>query len=221
MSRLTLAATLTVLSIAAPALAQGARASGVVRDLDGNPIKGATVMAINSAASPSEITSTTDDGGRFAMIGLASGTWTFVADAPGFGQLQGAAEVRVSGTPPLTFSLTRDPGPAPGALDRGILVQVTRANVLRDQGQYGEAIDAYEQILRRNPKLTSLGLVIAGVYRQQAAAEADPSVRRALLARAEATYTELLGDETTRDRAAAELEATRAEAAGLSGQPQP
>ena len=216
MSRLTPAVTVIVaLSLATPLFAQGARAAGTVRAIGGEPIKGATVTAINAAASPSEVASATDDQGRWAMIGLTSGTWTFMVEAPGFGSMQAAAEVRVAGTSPMTFTLVRDPGPAPGTLDRTILLQVTRADTLRDQGAYAEAAGAYQQILERNPKLTSLGLVVAGVYRQQAAAQTDPGTRRQMLDRAIATYTALLSDETVGARAQAELDATRAEVTAL------
>jgi hypothetical protein len=38
---------------------------GVVRDLSGKPIKGASVRAVNPEAYPPELTSATDDKGRF------------------------------------------------------------------------------------------------------------------------------------------------------------
>ena len=213
MPRIAFAALLT-LALATPSFAQ-ARASGVVRDLDGEPIKGAAVTAINPEASPSEFASTTDDRGRWAMIGLRVGTWTFVADAPGFAQVQATAEVRVTSSTPIVFSLARDPGPLPGALDRTVLLQITRAHSLRDQGQYAEALSVYDAIRQANPKVTSLQLVIADVYRRQAAAETDPGLRRALLERAAEVYGEILEDESVGARARAELEATRAEVAGL------
>lgn len=205
---------LLVLSSATPLFAQRARATGTVREIGGEPIKGATVTAINAEATPSELVSTTDDRGRWGMIGLNSGTWTFIVEAPGFRPEQGTADVRVAETSPLNVTLARDPGPAPGSLDRTILLQVTRANDLRDQGAYAEAITSYVEILKRNPKLTSLNLVVAGIYRQQATAAADSAARQQLLDRAIAMYTDLLEDEAVGARARAELEAARAEAAG-------
>jgi hypothetical protein len=63
--------------------------------------------------------------------------------------------------------------------------------------------------------LTSLTFVVAGMYRRQAAAEANQATRRALLDRAINAYSQLLTDETTSARAKTELESTRAELQAL------
>jgi hypothetical protein len=77
-------AVLLTLGLAADAAAQG-RVMGVVQDTNGRPIKGATIRALNTDSSPREWTSTTDDKGRFVLLGLRIGpNWKFVAEAPGF-----------------------------------------------------------------------------------------------------------------------------------------
>jgi len=205
--------------VAAPAAAQSARAAGVVRDTAGHPIRSAIVRALNEDARPSEVTSTTDNKGRFAMIGLAGGTWTFVAEAPGFLGQRADVPVRVGGTPPITFLLAHDPGPLPNALDRNIVQAIADANALRDQGRYDQAIAAYQELRTRNPTLTSLNLVLADAYRRRAEQETDRAAQQKLYDQALATYGELLKDGATNARAQAELESTRAEAArAASGQ---
>jgi hypothetical protein len=77
-------AALFVVVLAGSVAAQTGRVGGVVKDEAGNPIKGATVTADNPGASPSSFTATTDDKGRFSIIGLKSGRWSFAAQAPGF-----------------------------------------------------------------------------------------------------------------------------------------
>jgi hypothetical protein len=209
------AAALLVLCLTGSASAQQARATGTVKDTDGRPIKGATVRAVNPEASPPEIASTTDDRGRWAMIGLRSGPWTLIAEAPGFSPVQATAQMRISAAPPLNFTLARDPGPIPGALDRAVMQQVASANALRDKGDYAQAVSAYQVIRDQNPKLTSMNLVIAGVYRRQAAAETDLAARRTLLERAIETYGQLLDDESVGARAKAEIASTRTEVEAL------
>src|SRR5471030_326297 len=86
-------AALLVAATASVAAAQTGRVGGVVKDDAGNPIKGATITAENPAASPSSFTATTDDKGRFSIIGLKSGTWTFAAQAPGFAPESGKMPV--------------------------------------------------------------------------------------------------------------------------------
>jgi len=205
--------TVLVTCFAAPSLAQTARASGTVKDTAGKTMKGATVKASNKDAYPSQITSTTDDKGRWAMIGLRTGTWTFVVESPGYTKQEAQWPVRVAGTAPMHFVLARDLGPIPGALTKNVQQQLAAANALRDKGQLDQAIAAYETIRDQNPKLTAVNLVMGSVYRRKAALESDPAARRALFDRAIASYTTMLTDDTSSERAKTEIESTRTEAA--------
>jgi tetratricopeptide (TPR) repeat protein len=121
--------------------------------------------------------------------------------------------VRVAGTAPMHFVLARDLGPLPGALTKNIQQQLAAANALRDKGQLDQAIAAYEQIRVQNPKLTAVNLVVGNAYRKRAALEHDPTARRALFDRAIASYTALLTEDDSNERAKAEIESTRSEAA--------
>jgi hypothetical protein len=58
-----------------------------------------------------------------------------------------------------------------------------------------------------------MNLVVGSVYRKKASLESDPTARRALFDRAIASYTTVLGDESSAERAKAEIESTRTEAA--------
>jgi hypothetical protein len=199
------------LCLAAPAAAQTGRVTGIVKDTAGKPIKGATVRASNPDAAPREFTSTTDDKGRFAMLGLrTSATWHFVAEAPGYFPGEGDAAIRSNAGAPFEFTLRRDPGPIPGALARDIQDQLSAANAMRDQGRFDQAIAAYQSIQARNPKLTTVNLVLAGTYRQKAEGETDASARVALLEKASAAYAELLTDDAVNERARTEMAAVNA-----------
>jgi uncharacterized GH25 family protein len=77
-------AAIFVAALASGAFAQTGRVGGIVKDEGGQPLKGATITAENPNASPSSFTATTDDKGRFSIIGLKTGSWTFSAQAPGF-----------------------------------------------------------------------------------------------------------------------------------------
>src|SRR5215471_5854950 len=89
-------ATVLFTTIAGSALAQGSRVVGIVKDDTGQPIKGATLSLENPDAIPRNFTATSDDRGRFAIIGLKSGEWSIVAQAPGFVADAGRVQVRVS-----------------------------------------------------------------------------------------------------------------------------
>jgi len=206
-----LAAVVIVLGLATGAAAQ-ARATGTVRDLAGKAIKGATVKAVNPDASPSEFASATDDKGRWAMIGLRTGTWRFIVEAPGFEKVEASLPVRVSSSAPVAFTMARDLGPLPNALDRNIQQMIQDASVLRDQGRLDQALAAYQDIRSRNPTLTSVNLVIADLYRRKAAQEKEPAVRQALFRQALDTYDQMLKSDATNERARAESAEVRAAA---------
>ena len=198
-----------VLGLADGAAAQSARAMGSVKDLTGKAIKGATVRAVNPDASPSQFASATDDRGRWAMIGLRTGSWRFIVEAPGYFTVETNLPVRVAASPPLTFTLARDPGPIPNALDRNIEQLIQEAAALREQGRIDQALAAYQDIRTRNPKLTSVNMVIGDLYRRKAALESDPAARQALFRQALEAYDALLKTDATNERALAESAAVR------------
>jgi len=204
------ACAILVLGMAAVASAQSGRAMGTVKDQGGKAIKGATVRAVNPDASPSQFASATDDKGRFAMIGLRSGTWRFIVEAPGYFPVETPVPVRVAASPPLTFTLARDPGPIPDALDRNIEQLIHDAATLRDQGRLDQALAAYQDIRAKNPRLTSVNLVIGDLYRRKATQEKDPAARQALLRQALDAYDVVLKADATNERALAESAAVRA-----------
>lgn len=193
---LVLAACLT--GLAASALAQTGRVGGIVKDESGQPIKGATVVAESPRAVPKSFTATTDDKGRFSIIGLAAGMWTFTASAPGFTPSQGQTNIstlRIN--PPIEFRLAKGAtGPA-GALagvnTKELQADLQAAEDLYNAGQYDEAIAAYQAIMAKAPALTVINLQVGNAHRQkkeydkalaayQEVLKADPNNERAKIA---------------------------------------
>ena len=208
MRRILIFATLA-LALAAAASAQTAgRITGTIKDPDGKPIKGATVRATNDAVN-ARITSTTDDKGRFAMIGVRTGRWSIVTEAPNFLPLQGAADVSSGNTPVLVLTLQRDPGPMPGALSKTIGEDIAAAETLRKAGRYDDAIAAYQSIQSKNARLTNVNLMLATLYREKAAQEKDAAAKQALLGRAMTAYSDLLKSDDANARARVELGVTQ------------
>jgi tetratricopeptide (TPR) repeat protein len=207
-------ATLALALAAAAASQTAGRITGTIKDPDGKPIKGATVRATNEAVN-ARITSTTDDKGRFAMIGVRTGRWVVVAEAPNFLPLQGTSDVSSSNLPFLQLTLQRDPGPMPGALAKTISDDVNAAEALRKAGRYDEAIAAYQSIQSKNTRLTSVSLMLGTLYREKAAEEKDAAAKQALLARAMTAYSDLLKADDTNARARVELGVTQMTAGNM------
>jgi lipopolysaccharide biosynthesis regulator YciM len=163
-----------VAALAASAAAQTGRVGGTVKDESGQPIKGATITADNPNASPSSFTATTDDKGRFSIIGLKSGAWTFSAQAPGFGPESGRLNVNTIGAPnpPLTFNLKKGGNAAPaGALGglaaKDLQAELATADGLYNQQKWDEAVAAYRAIMAKAPSLSVINLQIAAAYRNK------------------------------------------------------
>ncbi len=186
--------------MASSAAAQGG-VRGVVRDMGGEGVPGARIIAESLETSQTR-TTTTNDSGRFAFIGIARGDWLFVVQADGFREEQGYSAVRRSGEPArVQFSLERDPF-NPVAPEFGVLAGVKSVDVfarlrgaerLFDGGDYDGAIDAYEDLLEVAPALTTVHLSIGHAWRAKqeperalaayrSALAADPANREALAA---------------------------------------
>ena len=178
------------------ALAQVARVSGIVKNELGEPIKGATIRAENPEASLRTITAATDDKGRFSIIGLARGGWTFVAEAPGFAPAEGEMNIVRTATPypPLVFTLKKarviPPAAIEGLTAKDLQVQLTAADGLYNQQKFDEAIAAYRAITVSAPSMAIVNLQIAAAYRQKKDYD-----------RAIAAYNDLLKADPNNDKA--------------------
>src|SRR5436190_10506969 len=173
LSRALAGAALVALS-AATAAAQTGRVGGTVKDEGGNPIKGATVTAENPSASPSSFTAITDDKGRFSIIGLRSGQWTFTATMQGFAPEAGKLNVQTIGAPnpPISFTLKKGSAPTGGGALAGVNAkelqgELAAADQLYNAGQYDQAIAAYKAVLAKAPAVTAINLQIAAAYRNK------------------------------------------------------
>ena len=164
------AAVIAVVS-AVPAVAQTGRVGGTIRDTSQQPIKGATVTAENPNASPSSFTATTDDKGRYSIIGLKSGPWKITASAPGFQPSSGQVPVRTIGAPmpPVDFALAPGPTGPTGALagvnTKELQAELSKAEEMMNSQQYDAAIASYQAMLAKTPALTMINMQIGRAYR--------------------------------------------------------
>jgi tetratricopeptide (TPR) repeat protein len=195
---------LAALSVASVAAAQNGRVAGLVREEGGQPLKGATVTADNQSVGQS-FTATTDDKGRFNMIGLRSGEWRFIAQAPGYSPEGGVLNVRSGGqNPPIAFELKHSGvaffGALGGVASRDLQADLASADALYEQKKWDEAIAAYKAILNKVPVITAINLQIASAYRNKQDYDA-----------AMAAYGDLLKAEPGNDKAKIEMAMTALE----------
>jgi tetratricopeptide (TPR) repeat protein len=211
MHGLTAAWVVVLMVCAVPAWSQTGRVGGLVKDEKGQPVKGATVLAENPSSSPSSFTATTDDRGRFSIIGLRSGNWKFTASAPGFQPTSGSLNVRTIGAPnpPLEFTLTPGAtGPA-GALagvnTKELQDELQKAEDMMTAQQYDQAIAAYQAILQKTPALSMINLQIGRAYRMKK--DYDGAL---------AAYQKILAADPSNERAKIEIGMTNLEKGDLA-----
>lgn len=187
LGRVVLAACL-VAAVSGGAAAQVGRVGGMVKNDSGEPIKGATVTAENPNASPSSFTATTDDKGRFSVIGLRNGAWTFSAVAPGYEKETGRMNVATVGAPnpPLTFTLKK--GSSGGALAgltgaaaKDLQADLAAADADYNTAKWDDAITKYKAILVKAPALSVINLQVAAAYRNKKDYDSALAAYQALL----------------------------------------
>ncbi len=178
--------TLFALAIAvSTAQAQG-RVVGQVTDDGGNPLAGVQITATNPAGNPPEVSTTTENDGRFAILGLSSGQWMFRADCTGacgdangsprgYGPSEGGSNITQTRNPPIDFTLLRIRHPlaemlgddAVAGIDLDAIdAQTTAADTAFNGGRYQDAIAGYEAILAQLPALSNLYFNIGNAYSQ-------------------------------------------------------
>ncbi|HEY3044408.1 MAG TPA: tetratricopeptide repeat protein [Vicinamibacterales bacterium] len=181
-----LLASVMLMAVTGSAAAQAGRVTGVVKDDHGDTVKGATIIAENPDASPSSFTASTDEKGRFSMIGLRSGVWQLRASAPGYATDGGELNVRsLPGvTAPVTFTLQKfiiPPSAVGSTSPKDLQAALAGADALYNNQQWDEAITAYSAILQKSPSLSVINLQIAAAYRNKKAYDSAITTYNALL----------------------------------------
>ncbi len=177
---------------AAPALAQG-RVSGTIKDDSGQPVKDATIKAENPSAVPPEFTSKSDDKGRWSMIGLQNGQWTFTVTASGYAPSTTRQPISyLRANPGVDFTLKKQSAEAAalsGVNTKELQNELKAADELYAAKQWAEAAAAYKALIAKAPSLTRLNLQLGGAYRAlkdydnaiaafQEALKAEPDLER-------------------------------------------
>lgn len=156
---------LGLLFVAHAAMAQmgTGRVSGTVKDQEGNPIEGAIVSA-QAGDSGRVLEATTDDRGRWAILGFRSRTYDFSAQAAGFMPYNYQAPMRQAGkNPDMDLVLERAQMGRSAGTGGGLFAE---AQELHQAGRFDEALAMYDEVLSTDPTLYQINLNRAAVLRE-------------------------------------------------------
>ena len=142
-----------LLLVAAPLVGQDwagrGRLQGRVTDEDGKPIAGATVRLYfegQEGFGPEPLT--TDQKGRWSILGLRNGQWTVTVAAGGYVSSQGlvpVSEIKIN--PSVDVTLRRLEDTEQAKKGRAVQGAVEEANAAFTAGDYGRARQLFEQVL--------------------------------------------------------------------------
>jgi tetratricopeptide (TPR) repeat protein len=160
-----MAACWAALALASPSAAQPlvGRLTGSVKTLTGQPIKAATIRAVNPTAIPSEFTATSDQRGEWAILGIRGGLWEVTASVPGFESSTVAVSTTLSmNNPKVQFVLVGTPvkGAMDGVDTKQLQAMLSAAESLMAQEKWDEAAAEYRNILAMAPALDTVNLAL-------------------------------------------------------------
>jgi Tfp pilus assembly protein PilF len=149
-------AAIVFVAFAMPAAAQVStgrgRLNGIVMDLDGNPIGGATVRLTHVDTGDSWEVTTSDDG-RWLKGNMGSGAWTVDFLAPGYlpGGISVAIQALNRSKPVQTYLEPGEAAPAAsaaptGAFSTSLTNKIKEGNELAAAGDHAGALAHFEQI---------------------------------------------------------------------------
>jgi len=153
---------LLVSLMAAPALAQRGRGrlQGQVTDPDGNPVAGVEVSAFNAEMTPDTLTVTSDEDGRWAVLGLSNDTWKFTFRKDGYIPLEIDASVSGFGRNP-NMDVTLEPYEAPVG---GVAVGEVEGRELFEEGEAFYEQEQYEAAIAKWEEFALVNTTFYQVY---------------------------------------------------------
>ena len=138
------------------------RITGTITDPEGNGVEGAVVSVVDAAGKKLEGTS--DEDGKWAILGFRSGTYDFNIEAEGYQTKIERKSVRQMGRNQLDVVLVPVAGDVRATESSNALIH--EANELLSQEQYPEAIAKFEELLVARPSLYQVHEFIGIAYRE-------------------------------------------------------
>jgi len=176
-----------IILVAGPAFSQAGhgkgRLGGLLLDPDSKPVAGIKMTLTFSENKKLFFEDTTGKKGEWSFIGLGTGNWILSASVPGYQPVEQTINVSQLAVNPKVQVVLKKPEKTPGVLqDEKSVELLEQGNQLYKDGQYDEAIAAYQKFQEANPGLYQIQISIADCYREKG--EFDKAI---------ALYNEVIG----------------------------
>ncbi len=138
------------------------RVAGTIRDTEGNPIEGAKVIA-QLSGTEFVLEATTDENGRWAILGFRRGTYSFTYGAEGYQPQIATTSIKQLGkNPAMKVELEKIQEAFARSMAGTLLADALE---LQEQKEYSEALAKYDEILTESPSLYQIHMNVGNVYR--------------------------------------------------------
>jgi tetratricopeptide (TPR) repeat protein len=145
------------------------RLGGVVIDLEGNPIVGASVSVQFTREANLKFEGKTDKKGEWSFLGLGTGAWTLTAVAAGYDPVTESVQVsQLNVNPKIVVRLRKATRPGGAFVDDEKTLEILeKGNQLYKDGKFDEAIVVFQEFKALNPKAYQVDLNIADCLREK------------------------------------------------------
>lgn len=148
---------------------------GVVKNIEGTPLKGVEIDLIYTKSSSRYFELETDSEGKFTQVGLYPGFYQLNIKHPGYAPLSREVRIRIAETTELEIILEKTDKVLERALSDADS-HFMKGYKLYDQQKYEEAVSEYKQAIEKNPDqwgyYFNLGLAYKKMKNLDAAIEA-------------------------------------------------
>ncbi len=145
------------------------RINGIVQDEAGAPIANAKIKVTSLAEIKVEFDTTSNETGKWAILGLGTGMWRVTASAEGYYPAYTDIDVKqLKRNPEVILTLKKiAQSEMPAIQDEASFALFEQGNQFFVEKKYDEAISAYEQFLQTNPNAYQVHLNIGNCYKEK------------------------------------------------------
>ena len=150
---------MVIINLAQEHMGKG-RITGTVIDEEGNPLESVLII-VESLEYTTKIQGYSNKKGHFAVAGMGTGNWRIIASKEGYSKASLDMNVRqLRKNPPVKFTLKKTTGVAAFMPDEKLFKMFDKGNLLIKEEKYDEALEIFEELLEKYPKIYHIHLNI-------------------------------------------------------------